>query len=100
MLQEQQRNQSLESTGRVAIASQRVVSRGPAIWTTVIALALVNVGAAATIVALTRPDTFWPLWVGLVVTAVGVVTLALAVSLWRHYLHELRGPAEAEARHG
>jgi membrane protein YdbS with pleckstrin-like domain len=74
------------------------VNRGPAIWTTVVALALINVGAATTIVALTHPDTFWPLWVGLVLTAFGVVAFGLAVGLWRLYIHELRG--RAEARHG
>jgi hypothetical protein len=68
------------------------VSRGPAIWATVLALALINVGAAASIVALTRPDTFWPLWVGLVLTAGGVVALLIAVRLWQQYLHEVREP--------
>ena len=71
------------------------MSRGPAIWTTVVALALVNVGAATTIVAITRPDTFWPLWLGLVLTAVGVLALAVAVRLWQHHLRQLRPKAEA-----
>jgi hypothetical protein len=66
------------------------MSRAPAIWTTIVALALVNVGAATAIVALMRPGTFWPLWLGLVLTAAGVAALAAAVGLWRHYLHKLR----------
>ncbi|MBV8720012.1 MAG: hypothetical protein JOZ65_33495 [Chloroflexi bacterium] len=60
-----------------------------------VALALINAGAATTIVAVTRPDTFWPLWLGLVVMAVGVAALALAVTLWRRHLQELRSPAAA-----
>jgi hypothetical protein len=64
-----------------------------------LALALINVGAASSIVALTRPDTFWPLWVGLVLTAGGVVALLVAVRLWQHHLRQLRDPV-AEGRRG
>ena len=82
----------------IAIASQRVefcthdlfVSRGPAIWATVVALALINVGAAASIVDLMHSGTFWPLWVGLILTALGVLTLLVAVRLWQRYVQELR----------
>jgi hypothetical protein len=66
------------------------VSRGPAIWATVVALALINVGAAASIVDLMRSGTFLPLWIGLVFTALGVVALLAAVRLWQRYLAELR----------
>jgi hypothetical protein len=66
------------------------VSRGPAIWATVIALAFINVGAATAIVALLQPDTFWPLWLGLVFIALGVIALLSAIRLWQRYLAEVR----------
>jgi hypothetical protein len=72
------------------------VSRGPAIWATVVALALINVGVATTIVALLQPGTFWPLWLGLILIALGVAALLSAVRLWQRYLDEVRrDPAEA-----
>jgi len=74
------------------------MNRGPAIWATVIALALINVGAAASIVALSRPGSFMPLWAGLALTALGVVALALAVRLWQRHLQELRKPTASERR--
>jgi len=64
------------------------VNRGPAIWATVVALALTNVGVAATVVALMGKGM--PLWVGLTVTALGVLALVGAVALWKRYLQEAR----------
>ena len=66
------------------------MSRGPAIWATVIALAFINVGAATGIVALLQPGTFWPRWVGLILIAIGVVALLIGVRLWQRYLAEVR----------
>ena len=74
----------------ISISSQPHLNRGPAIWATVLALALINVGAAASIVALTHTGTFVPLWVGLAVTAVGVLALLIAIRLWQRHLQELR----------
>ena len=69
------------------------VNRGPAIWATVVALALINVGAAATIVALMGATNSMPLWAGLALTAIGVVVLVVAVRLWREYLRHMRSKA-------
>jgi hypothetical protein len=57
-----------------------------------VALALINIGAASAIVALMGTPTFGPVWVGLVVVTVGVLTGVLAISLWRQYLAGLRNP--------
>ncbi len=62
------------------------MNRGPAIWATALALALINVGAAATIVALMSAARGIPVWAGLVVTAIGVLVLVAAVRLWQAYL--------------
>lgn len=59
-----------------------------------VALALINVGVAASIVALTGSATFWPLWLGLVLTASGVVVLLIAVRLWQQIMRDLRRPQE------
>jgi hypothetical protein len=48
------------------------------------------VGAATCIVALLQPGTFWPLWVGLILIAVGVIALLSAIRLWQRYLAEVR----------
>ena len=77
------------------------VNRGPAIWATALALALINVGAAATIVVLIGSAKGVPLWAGLAVTALGVVILAIAVRLWRAYLrtaHEVTHGGSARSR--
>ena len=66
------------------------LSRGPAIWATVLALAIINIGVAATIVALMGALGSMPLWAGLAVTAIGVLVLVAAVRLWGQYLHQLR----------
>jgi hypothetical protein len=62
------------------------VSRGPAIWATAVALALVNVGLALAIVAAIGVRSFAPLWLGLVVLLLGVAAAVGAVMLWRQYL--------------
>ena len=66
------------------------MTRGPALWATVIALALINVGAASAIVALMGTPTFGPVWVGLLEVAIGVLTGVLAINLWRQYLLRMR----------
>src|SRR5438874_11118204 len=43
---------------------ERAVSRGPAIWATAIAIALVNIGLAALIVAAIGKPSFAPVWIG------------------------------------
>jgi hypothetical protein len=75
------------------------VSRGPAIWATVLALAFINVGVATSIVALMQPGLFWPLWLGMLLIGLGVVALLAAVRLWQRYLNEVR-QQPAEARRG
>jgi hypothetical protein len=66
------------------------MTRGPATWATVIALALINVGLAAAIVSAMGTASFAPIWVGLVVLGSGVVVGLIAISLWRQYLLALR----------
>ena len=61
-------------------------------WTTALALVLVNIGAAVVIVEALGSRTFAPLWLGLVLTVLGVGAAAAAVTLWRRYLGELRRP--------
>jgi hypothetical protein len=53
-------------------------------------LALINIGAATSIVALLQPGTFWPLWVGLILIGLGVIALLSAIRLWQRYLDEVR----------
>src|SRR5579872_6312358 len=89
MLQEQQRNQSGQSTGWLQSHLNELshdptrepprVNRGPAIWATAVALALINIGIATSIVALMRTPGAAPIWAGLVVVANGVVALVIAV---------------------
>jgi hypothetical protein len=67
------------------------MTRGPAIWATAVALALVNAGLAILIVAAIGARGFAPLWVGLVLLVVGVVAAVAAVMLWRQYLASARG---------
>jgi uncharacterized membrane protein HdeD (DUF308 family) len=66
------------------------VSRGPAIWATALALALVNIGLAALIVEAIGARSFAPLWFGLVLLLVGIAAAVAAVMLWRQYLDEAR----------
>jgi len=93
MLHEQQRNQTSGSTGHfenISIRTRdRQVNRGPATWWTVLALELINLGVASTIVSLTATFIF-PLWVGLVIVAIGVAAGLMAIAQWRQYLAEMR----------
>ena len=68
------------------------MSRGPATWATVIALALINVGLATAIVAAMGNAAIAPLWVGLGLVVLGVVAGLVAIGLWRQYLATLRAP--------
>jgi hypothetical protein len=60
-------------------------------WATVLALALINIGLAASIVAAMGTARFAPLWVGLLLLALGVLVGVGAVRLWQHYLVGIRG---------
>jgi hypothetical protein len=66
------------------------VSRGPAVWATTLALALVNVGLATVIVASMGQRGFAPFWVGPVLLVAGLAAAVGAVLLWRDYLASLR----------
>jgi membrane protein YdbS with pleckstrin-like domain len=66
------------------------VTRGPATWATVVALALINVGLATAIVAAMGSAAIAPLWVGIGLVALGIVAALVAVGLWRQYLVALR----------
>ncbi|MBV9579352.1 MAG: hypothetical protein JO057_12255 [Chloroflexi bacterium] len=46
-------------------------------------------GLATTIVASMGTANFAPVWVGLVLIALGIAATGVAVSLWRQYLVEL-----------
>ena len=60
-------------------------------WTTALALALINIGVATTIVAAMGSVTFAPTWVGLALVVSGAVAAVVAVRLWREYLLAARG---------
>jgi len=66
------------------------MTRGPATWATIIALALINIGIAMAIVAAMGSAAIGPLWVGLLLLACGVAAGVVAISLWRQYLLALR----------
>jgi len=66
------------------------MNRGPAMWATVIALALINVGLATSIVAAMGTANFAPMWVGLALLGIGLAAAVLAFNLWRQYLLDLR----------
>jgi hypothetical protein len=66
------------------------MTRAPATWATVIAIALINIGLATSIVAAMGSASFAPLWVGLAVVGIGIAAAMVAVSLWRQYLLALR----------
>jgi len=72
----------------ISISSQQV-TRGPATWWTIIALALINVGVATTIVILMGASSL-PVWVGLVLVTIGVAAALVAVGQWRQYLAALQ----------
>ena len=67
------------------------MNRGPAIWATAVALALVNIGIATLIVSAMGSSVVAPLWVGLACVVLGAASAAGAVVLWRQYLAEARG---------
>ena len=67
-----------------------MVSRGPAVIATVIALVLINVGLAAVIVEAVGARSFAPIWVSLVVLVLGAITAGMAVAMWRQYLSAAR----------
>jgi len=67
------------------------MTRGPAIWATAVALALVNMGLAILIVAAIGVRSFAPLWLAVVVLLLGVAAAVAAVMLGRQYLAEARG---------
>ena len=62
------------------------MSRGPAIWATALALALVNIGVAALIVEAIGARSFAPFWVGVLLLIGGLGAAVAAVVLWRQYL--------------
>jgi hypothetical protein len=66
------------------------MTRGPATWATIAALALINVGLATAIVAAMGTASVAPMWVGLLLLVVGVAAGVVAISLWRQYLLALR----------
>ena len=66
------------------------MNRGPAIWATAAALALINVGLAALIVAAIGATSFNSLWIGLAALLVGAAAAVGAVVLWRQYLAAAR----------
>ena len=76
---------------QASTGSIHVVNRGPAIWLTALALALINVGLAGLIVAAIGTNSFAPLWVSLLVMGLGAIAAVGAVVLWRQYLAGSRG---------
>jgi hypothetical protein len=66
------------------------MTRGPAIWATALALALVNIGLAAIIVEAIGARGFAPLWVGLLLLLAGIGAAVTAVMLWRQFLASAR----------
>jgi hypothetical protein len=77
-------------TPSTSVTSRSNPSRAPAVCATAIALALINIGAATTIVSLMGSRGVGPLWLGLALVAIGVAAAVGAVLLWRAYLTALR----------
>jgi hypothetical protein len=75
---------------QTSVPRTRIRSRAPALWATAVALALINIGAAATIVSIIGARGFAPLWLGLVLVLCGVAAAVGAVLLWRQYLADMR----------
>jgi len=73
-----------------------MMSRGPAVLATTLALACVNAGLAILIVTAIGVRAFAPLWLGLVLLVVGVVAAVGAITLWRAYLQSAREPSSPE----
>ena len=72
------------------------MTRGPAIWATALALALVNAGLAMIIVAAIGVPAFAPLWLAVALLVVGVVAAVGAITLWRAYLQSARDPSSPD----
>jgi hypothetical protein len=68
-----------------------MMTRGPAVLATTLALAMVNAGLAILIVAAIGVRGFAPLWLGAVLLLVGIAAAVAAVMLWREYLAAARG---------
>jgi hypothetical protein len=66
------------------------VTRGPAVWATAVALALINVGLAGIIVEAVGARNFAPLWVVVGLFVAGIVATVGAITLWRGYLRSAR----------
>jgi hypothetical protein len=58
---------------------------------TAIALALVNVGLATTIVGAMGQLSLAPLWLSLLILVAGIAAAGWAVLMWRDYLSHVRG---------
>jgi hypothetical protein len=63
------------------------MTRGPAVVATAAALALVNLGLALLIALAVGTRGFVPVWVAALLLVLGIVATAVAVTLWRGYLH-------------
>jgi protein-S-isoprenylcysteine O-methyltransferase Ste14 len=122
MLQQQERNQSLGSTGDCgdvtsdvgdqwsvasgqwsgvdewSVVSDQIaaMTRGAAVWATIAALALVNLGLASLIASAVGARGFIPVWIAVVLLVVGVVAAVVAATLWRGYLNSVRGPSSPD----
>ena len=66
-------------------------SRAPAVLMTAVALALINVGLASLIVAAVGSPGLAPVWLSVLVVALGIAAAAGCVALWRQYLGDLHG---------
>ncbi len=66
------------------------MSRTSAVSATALALALVNIGLAGLIVEAVGARGFAPIWVSLLLLALGIASAVAAVRLWRAYLDAAR----------
>lgn len=65
-------------------------SRAPAVLMTAVALALINVGLASLIVAAVGSPGLAPVWLSILVVALGIAAAIACVALWRGYLNDFR----------
>ena len=65
-------------------------SRAPAVIATAVALALINVGLASLIVAAVGAPGLAPIWLSVLLVALGIAAAVGCVTLWRQYLGEVR----------
>jgi predicted signal transduction protein with EAL and GGDEF domain len=78
---------------RLVVSDQMTgVTRGPAVFATAAALALVNLGLASLIALAVGARGLVPLWLAVALLVMGVVAVAVAVTLWRGYLNSRRAP--------